>query len=754
MATKLKTILRSSGLKITAAILAIIFFASGIYVFERTILTTDRQFGVGDTFDNADFYQSNSLHWMVGDVYMGIYDVVDYYQSEDHIRSGALISNTEIDEYKETLFREDDDNGVWDMDDETLGRIEYSDGDTESYGSWMRRVIDSEEFNSLHAQDIENYKQQLINEDLSDYNYTLNSLNNLAENYGLMWTATGPDDVKSMSGDNVTADKLKSYRVYYVNDKGRIDTSMKDMRTYDYNYQGFTNYQNETAHSGSASSGSFGNTNCTIALAFGDEQMAELASVYNSERVATQQGVSYFCTMMMASVVAVILACFGAGHRKNDNAIRLIWVDKIGLDLHFIIAIPIAVFLVFISGAFVAYWSSDYMGILAALAGGGLIVNWLLSAVRIVKARQLSKKLWIISGCRRLGRWIKRGCGKLRDYYYSVIKGSPAFWLFLGMVALCLLGFFLTPVFVGLLILFALIWLGGRQARRLDEVMKGVKRIHDGEIDYQIAVKGKGPFVEMADNINTIRDGLNASVEEAVEKELKSERLKTELITNVSHDIRTPLTSIITYIDLMKKPDTTEEDRAHYLDVLTTKADRLKALTDDLFEAAKASTGNIEVHYDTVNMESLLDQGMGELEDRIAATNLKFIIERPAERLLVHADGRLLWRVVGNLLSNVIKYAMDGSRVYISMYPDTEEGMGVFVIKNISATELNIPAEELMERFKRGDDTRHSEGSGLGLAIARDLTTLQQGSFELSIDGDLFKATVKIPLAEQSADIE
>lgn len=754
MATKLKTILRSSGLKITAAILAIIFFASGIYVFERTILTTDRQFGVGDTFDNADFYQSNSLHWMVGDVYMGIYDVVDYYQSEDHIRSGALISNTEIDEYKETLFREDDDNGVWDMDDETLGRIEYSDGDTESYGSWMRRVIDSEAFNSLHAQDIENYKQQLINEDLSDYNYTLNSLNNLAENYGLMWTATGPDDVKSMSGDNVTADKLKSYRVYYVNDKGRIDTSMKDMRTYDYNYQGFTNYQNETAHSGSASSGSFGNTNCTIALAFGDEQMAELASVYNSERVATQQGVSYFCTMMMASVVAVILACFGAGHRKNDNAIRLIWVDKIGLDLHFIIAIPIAVFLVFISGAFVAYWSSDYMGILAALAGGGLIVNWLLSAVRIVKARQLSKKLWIISGCRRLGRWIKRGCGKLRDYYYSVIKGSPAFWLFLGMVALCLLGFFLTPVFVGLLILFALIWLGGRQARRLDEVMKGVKRIHDGEIDYQIAVKGKGPFVEMADNINTIRDGLNASVEEAVEKELKSERLKTELITNVSHDIRTPLTSIITYIDLMKKPDTTEEDRAHYLDVLTTKADRLKALTDDLFEAAKASTGNIEVHYDTVNMESLLDQGMGELEDRIAATSLKFIIERPAERLLVHADGRLLWRVVGNLLSNVIKYAMDGSRVYISMYPDTEEGMGVFVIKNISATELNIPAEELMERFKRGDDTRHSEGSGLGLAIARDLTTLQQGSFELSIDGDLFKATVKIPLAEQSADIE
>ncbi|MEG0681646.1 MAG: HAMP domain-containing sensor histidine kinase, partial [Eubacterium sp.] len=154
---------------------------------------------------------------------------------------------------------------------------------------------------------------------------------------------------------------------------------------------------------------------------------------------------------------------------------------------------------------------------------------------------------------------------------------------------------------------------------------------------------------------------------DAVEKEVKSERLKTELITNVSHDIRTPLTSIITYIDLLKKEDISEKAHIRYIKVLENKAARLKALTDDLFEAAKASTGNIEVHFETVNLESLLNQGMGELEDKIKASDLDFIVKRPDEKILVRADGRLLWRVIENLLNNVLKYALKGSRVYLTI---------------------------------------------------------------------------------------
>ncbi len=224
------------------------------------------------------------------------------------------------------------------------------------------------------------------------------------------------------------------------------------------------------------------------------------------------------------------------------------------------------------------------------------------------------------------------------------------------------------------------------------------------------------------------------------------------MITNVSHDIRTPLTSVITYIDLLQKEGLDSENAPHYCEIIGQKAQRLKTLTDDLFEVSKAVSGNIAVHLEDVDMAALVRQGLGELDDKVAQSGLDFRVSLPAEGLIVRADGRQLWRVMENLLSNVFKYAMPASRVYIEVGDQGERG--VFTVKNISAYELNgVEPEKLIERFQRGDAARHSEGNGLGLAIAKNLTELQRGQFEITIDGDLFKASVSLPKgASKAAD--
>jgi len=231
-------------------------------------------------------------------------------------------------------------------------------------------------------------------------------------------------------------------------------------------------------------------------------------------------------------------------------------------------------------------------------------------------------------------------------------------------------------------------------------------------------------------------------LKKAVDSELKSERLKTELITNVSHDIRTPLTSIITYVDLLKNENDPSK-AGEYIEVLDQKSKRLKMLTDDLFEAAKASSGNIPVQLDRIDIVSLITQGLGEVNDKIEDSNLEFRFNHPKDKVYITADGKLLWRSIENVLSNIFKYALKGSRVYIDIEDLGSEILLTF--KNISAYELNISADELMERFKRGDESRLSQGSGLGLSIAKSLIDIQKGRFTIQVDGDLFKSMIYMP---------
>ena len=272
----------------------------------------------------------------------------------------------------------------------------------------------------------------------------------------------------------------------------------------------------------------------------------------------------------------------------------------------------------------------------------------------------------------------------------------------------------------------------------LSYIMDGTQRIKNGDIHHKLQLIGEDNFTTLADNINNIRDGLD----KAIDSQLRSERMKSELITNVSHDLKTPLTSIINYIELIKKEENiTPEYLKDYVNVLDSKSKRLKVLIEDLFEASKASSGNIELNMEKIDIIQLLRQSIGELEEKLSEANLDLKINVPEDKVYVRADGRRLYRVLENLLSNISKYSLSNTRVYIDI---TEIGGRVkLIMKNISSYELNFDPEEIMERFKRADDSRNTEGSGLGLAIARDLIKLQGGEFAIDIDGDLFKSIIE-----------
>ena len=271
-------------------------------------------------------------------------------------------------------------------------------------------------------------------------------------------------------------------------------------------------------------------------------------------------------------------------------------------------------------------------------------------------------------------------------------------------------------------------------------LLKGAKHMAQGNLNHQINTKFLlGCFKDFAIQLNS----LAGAAQLAAQRQMKSERMKTELITNVSHDIKTPLTSIINYVDLMKKPHSDEEG-VIYLDVLDRQSQRLKKLIDDLMEMSKASSGNLTVEIGQVDAVEAVNQALGEFADKLDRVNLTPVFRHPDFPVIMQADGRLVWRVLSNLLSNAVKYALPDTRLYIDLR--VLQGNAVLAIKNISRDQLNVNADELMERFVRGDTSRNTEGSGLGLNIAKSLVELQHGQMHLMVDGDLFKVTLIFPL--------
>ena len=294
-----------------------------------------------------------------------------------------------------------------------------------------------------------------------------------------------------------------------------------------------------------------------------------------------------------------------------------------------------------------------------------------------------------------------------------------------------------------LVLLGAAIW----QVLALRQLQRGGEKLAEGDFSHPVTLS-RGALPELkrhAENLNSVQAG----IQRAVEEKMKSERLKTQLITNVSHDIKTPLTSIVNYVDLLKKEDIPSPEAREYIAVLDRQSHRLKKLTEDLVEASKASSGVLNVDLQPTDVNVLFSQIEGEYQERLAACQLTLVTQPPAPGTVIRADSRLLSRVMDNLVSNICKYALPSTRVYVVSTLSREAVTISF--KNVSRDELNISPDELMERFVRGDASRHTEGSGLGLSIARSLVQLQGGRFDLAIDADLFRADITFPLSESAA---
>ncbi len=276
--------------------------------------------------------------------------------------------------------------------------------------------------------------------------------------------------------------------------------------------------------------------------------------------------------------------------------------------------------------------------------------------------------------------------------------------------------------------------------RQLKTLQTAAQKLAAGDLTYTVDTEKMYPVLkEHGDNLNAVSVGMSRAVNER----MKSERFKTELITNVSHDLKTPLTSIVSYVDLLKKEPTESEAAREYIEVLDRQSQKLKKLTTDLVDASKASSGALPVNLEKIDLGELLRQSAGEYTEKFAAASITPVLNAPEGETYVTADGRLLWRVLDNLLGNAVKYAQSGTRLYLELTPGETET--VLTLKNISREPLNIPAEELMERFVRGDGSRHTDGSGLGLSIANSLMELMGGKLTLTLDGDLFKAILSFP---------
>lgn len=441
--------------------------------------------------------------------------------------------------------------------------------------------------------------------------------------------------------------------------------------------------------------------------------------------------------------VVLTLFCFfwqmaAAGHWQGFEGIHLTWFDKIPLDLMAVVfMLPI--------GFFVGYF--NYASSIAVALWGAAVLNcvflFLITFVTRCKAGTVLKNNVIWYAIRLLWRIVKSIWGWL----HHLVRSIPLIWrTALVIAAICLFilitGSYNSMLSLPMVLLYLLLMMFALYvAIGFATLQRGSKALAEGDYSKPVDTRFlRGDLKRCGENLNKVQQG----VQRAVDERLRSERTKTELITNVSHDIKTPLTSIVNYVDLLKKEDIDNPKAQEYLEVLDRQSKRLKKLTEDLVEASKASSGVIPVDCQPTNVNVLLSQLEGEYEERLQKAELTMIVHPAAGDPVVLTDGKLLSRVMDNLMNNIGKYAMPGTRVYAAAAADEKES--TISIKNVSRNELNVSADELMERFVRGDSSRHTEGSGLGLSIAKSLVELQGGRFELSIDGDLFRADISLPL--------
>lgn len=468
--------------------------------------------------------------------------------------------------------------------------------------------------------------------------------------------------------------------------------------------------------------------------------------------------------MLVAGVIAVaLLVCLfvmtGRFNKNDDNTYHLNWFDKVWTEVQLtagftaggLAVLPLSyMYWCWLEGMYLGVWKwhNEYAGY---SVGGNISFSLVVILEILCIIIALACLLSVIKKIKARQFWEKSILGGIALFVYRGIKSSSK--TLLKVMSILIVGSFLCATWFGLpLVLILIFMFVPKLVKKFKSIEVGVEEVKNGNLTYKIPVEvdskeNMSEFDKLASSINDISQASNI----AVQNEIKSQRMKTDLISNVSHDLKTPLTSMVSYICLLKQEGLDSPNAPEYLEILDNKTQRLKSLTENLFEAAKASSGAIPVNIETIDISSVLAQALAEMGERLETKGLDVQVKDECENHLVSADGQLLWRVLENLLGNVSKYALENSRVYINVSEHNvgDSGLAKIEIKNISKEALNISPDELTERFKRGDDSRNTEGSGLGLAIAKDLIKMMEGVFEIGVDGDLFKATVMLKKANK-----
>jgi signal transduction histidine kinase len=672
-----------------AFILTIVCFTGAMTIF-LTLVAND--WDISPALEK-DYYLSEDFMREASTIVETLTSLVEY-GNEERILKGETVSEEELEREKNNLFHRFVDN--------------YSKG----YNPGLSHEENYRKFEEVYAAEISRIRDELIARDLKEYN---SILRRLGRYQGIYYYGGSGENVFTNS-PNTDKSFFKTYPSYLVFEKSEETVYPAKIRENPYFYWISRSKTNGIQEKDNA-----------FYIAFTDEFLNPRIEKWENNKKIVTSSLYQIIGLIAGLIIAFVYLIIIIGRKSfGDKEVHFNFIDKLYNDVNVVMCFSlIALWFALMDN--LVFRNKFVQGIfpLTLLIGTlGLIL--VLSLVKHIKNSTFIRHSLTFAILYKIFKFIK-------EIYDSGSIGIKVVIVVIGYPLLVALTFFMFPVTIG-----AAVWLAFKKVKEYKAIKEGVEKVKEGDLEHKIDVTGTGEFAKLAANINSITDGLN----NAVANELKSERLKTELITNVSHDIRTPLTSIITYVDLLKNEDD-QRKIEEYIEVIEQKAQRLKILTDDLFEASKASSGNMPVNLEKIDIVSLLTQGLGEVDDKIQERELEFKVNYPHDKIWVTADGKLLWRAIENLLSNIFKYALVGSRVYVDI-----EDLGTYVklvLKNISAYELNISAEELMERFKRGDESRSSQGSGLGLSIAKSLIEIQKGSFQIQIDGDLFKAIITIP---------
>lgn len=610
-------------------------------------------------------------------------ELIDEYKSEEHILAGKTIDKEDLEHRTEQTY--------WEREDEIPSTPEMT--------KELREEV----------------KKRMIAEDLDTYKQLVHALNKIDE--PLYYVTDGEHTFTNTSATK--KEQFEKLPVYYISEDYDDKMYPNELR------QNYTLYGTSQGVSHFYRSSDAENTK--IFVGYTEDYIENVSKEWNEQKKSAMNELYYLFAFMTLFIIGLVYLIVTTGRNSfKDKTVHLNLLDKLYVDLTIVLLCIVMVTWFVSLQEFIIFDWVIYPVTLSLLA---IFVVLLLSLIRHTKNRTIVKHSIIYLVFSTLYRL-------LNDIYRSGTVGVKVVVIVILYPIVTAATVFFFPIVIGLAV-----WIAMRKVKDFNKIQEGTKLMRGGNLHHRINIEGEGEFAVLAANIN----GINEGFKRAVHNELKNERMKTELITNVSHDIRTPLTSLITYTDLLKQ-ETDPEKTAEYITILEQKSQRLKVLTDDLFAAAKASSGDIPVDLQQIDIVALLNQGIGEVSEQIAEKNLAFKFNYPNEKVYVLADGKLLWRAIENILSNIFNYALEGSRVYIDILEHGEDILISF--KNISKYELNISEEELLERFKRGDESRTSHGSGLGLSITESLIENQHGKFEINIDGDLFKSMIYLPKAD------